>query len=73
MPSYEVVQEEEMAVPEVIPNVIFPEIEEPVVVPPIVEKPLVEEEQGEVIVDEVDPPSAFSGFVIDERWDDLWD
>ncbi len=67
MPSYEVVQEEEMAVPEVIPNVIFPEIEEPVVVPPIVEKPLVEEEQGEVIVDEVDPPSAFSGFVIDEN------
>lgn len=67
MPSYEVVQEEEMAVPEVIPNVIFPEIEEPVVVPPIVEKPLVEEEQGEVIVEEVDPPSAFSGFVIDEN------
>lgn len=72
MPSYEVVQEETVAVPEVTPNVVFPEIEEPVVVPPIVEKPLaetplVEEEQGEAIVDEVNPPSAFSGFVIDEN------
>lgn len=67
IPSYEVVQEEEMSVSEVIPNVIFPEIEEPVVVPPIVEKPLVEEEQGEVVVDEADPPSAFPGFVIDEN------